>query len=151
MIDTFSTALKFTLGAEGGRVDSPKDPGGRTNFGITQRTYDAWRHSKLRPLRSVYLITPDEVRTIYLGIWSRIGCDKLAPGVAVMALDIGTNMGDGRIEPWLDQTQNLTPKDRIKKLDALRCGFWRHLRIFNVFGAGWLRRETACLKLANSL
>lgn len=145
---TYDKALGFTLGQEGGRVDDPKDPGGRTNEGVTQRTYDAWRHKNGLPLRSVYLVTSSEVRSIYLAIWNHIDGDKLPPGVAIMAFDIATNMGPGRITPWLSQTATLGPKDRIKRLDALRCGFWRHLRIFRVFGVGWMRRETACLKLS---
>jgi lysozyme family protein len=42
----FQPSLAFTLGFERGKVDHPKDPGGRTNRGITQRTYDAHRDSK---------------------------------------------------------------------------------------------------------
>jgi len=41
----FETALPFVLRWEGGFVDHPADPGGRTNRGVTQRTYDAWRQS----------------------------------------------------------------------------------------------------------
>lgn len=34
-------ALKFVLRWEGGFVDHPDDPGGRTNKGVTQKVYDA--------------------------------------------------------------------------------------------------------------
>ena len=39
----FERALTFVLRWEGGYVDHPADPGGATNYGVTQRTYDAWR------------------------------------------------------------------------------------------------------------
>ena len=40
MTSDFSEALRLVLAQEGGRVDDPRDPGGRTNRGITQATYD---------------------------------------------------------------------------------------------------------------
>ena len=33
---------------EGGYVDNPKDPGGRTNFGITQKTLDDWHAEQIK-------------------------------------------------------------------------------------------------------
>lgn len=39
----FIRALEHTLKNEGGFVDHPKDPGGATNMGITQRTLANWR------------------------------------------------------------------------------------------------------------
>ena len=38
----FDECLPLVLVHEGGYVNHPKDPGGATNKGITQRTYDAW-------------------------------------------------------------------------------------------------------------
>ena len=38
-----SSALPFVLRWEGGFVDHPTDPGGRTNKGVTQKVYNAWR------------------------------------------------------------------------------------------------------------
>jgi len=35
---SFDAALEFVLGYEGGYSNNPKDPGGETNLGITQRT-----------------------------------------------------------------------------------------------------------------
>jgi len=148
---SFDVGLRSTLGFEGGKVDNRKDPGGRTNYGITQRTYDAWRRGRGFSPRSVYLIDQTEVRAFYHDLWVSLGCDKLAPGVDVIAFDIGVNMGPGRIKPWLAQSGNLGPKDRVKFLDRKRLGFWRSLRIFKTFGRGWIRREDACLKLALSL
>ena len=61
----FERALEFTLRWEGGKVDDPHDHGGRTNRGITQRTYDGWRSDHDLPARDVYLLEEDELQDIY--------------------------------------------------------------------------------------
>jgi lysozyme family protein len=61
----FERALEFTLRWEGGYVNHPSDPGGATNRGITQVTYDQWRTQKRLPTREVRLIEEHEVRSIY--------------------------------------------------------------------------------------
>jgi lysozyme family protein len=38
MKENYPQALKQVLKYEGGKVDDPRDPGGRTAFGITQDT-----------------------------------------------------------------------------------------------------------------
>ena len=40
MLKNFVTSLETVLKHEGGYVDHPKDPGGRTNMGITQAVYE---------------------------------------------------------------------------------------------------------------
>ena len=57
----FDRALPHVLVHEGGKVDHPKDPGGRTNKGVTQRVYNAWRGKSHLPMRDVYLIDDLEV------------------------------------------------------------------------------------------
>lgn len=74
----FEEALKFVLAREGGFVKDPSDPGGVTNFGITQTTYDRWREAKRLHWRSVRYIDDREVFNIYLtNYWERGQCDKL--------------------------------------------------------------------------
>lgn len=76
----FERALAVTLELEGGRVDDPVDRGGRTAYGIAQRTYDAWRRTQHLPARDVWLITPPETHAIYwLRYWLGRGrCAALA-------------------------------------------------------------------------
>ena len=38
-MDAFPLCLSFVLAREGGLVDHPQDPGGATNFGISQRAH----------------------------------------------------------------------------------------------------------------
>lgn len=61
----FDRAMPLVLAHEGGLVDHPKDPGGRTNRGVTQRVYDAFRRRKSSPTRAVDHITDAEVKDIY--------------------------------------------------------------------------------------
>ena len=42
MPETFEIAIKEVLHHEGGYIDHPDDPGGRTARGITQRVYEKW-------------------------------------------------------------------------------------------------------------
>ena len=60
-------ALKFVLRWEGGFVDHPNDPGGRTNKGVTQKVYDSWRQRQGQPVRDVKAIDDAEVISIYRG------------------------------------------------------------------------------------
>lgn len=66
-----SKSISIILQLEGGFVDNPDDPGGATNMGITQTTYDDWRASAIvvpseppKP-RSVSLLTSQEAWLLY--------------------------------------------------------------------------------------
>jgi lysozyme family protein len=90
----FQASLPFILRWEGGFVDDPDDPGGRTNRGITQKTYDAWRARRgLRP-RNVKRISNDEVAAIYeVDYWAPPRCDLLARPLDLAQFDTAVNMG----------------------------------------------------------
>lgn len=97
----FEGALGFTLVHEGGYVNDPDDPGGATNFGITQKTYDAWRW------RDVRKITPEEVAAIYESrYWHDGKCDLIAdihPRVAVAHFDACVNTGVAQAAKFLQR------------------------------------------------
>ena len=65
MKDNYDAALKATLRYEGGKVDNPKDPGGRTAYGVTQNTYNAWRAKHGLSQKDVFQIADSEVAAIY--------------------------------------------------------------------------------------
>ena len=60
-----SSALPFVLRWEGGFVDHPADPGGRTNKGVTQKVYNASRARLGLAPQDVKNITDAEVHAIY--------------------------------------------------------------------------------------
>ena len=65
MCQSFKKALKFVLSMEGGYVNNPNDLGGETNFGITKKTYDAYRKANSLPPQSVKFISKNEIEEIY--------------------------------------------------------------------------------------
>ena len=58
-------ALDYLLDLEGFDADHPADRGGRTRWGVTQKSYDRYRKSKGKEPRSVEFITPDELSEFY--------------------------------------------------------------------------------------
>jgi lysozyme family protein len=89
---TFERAFDFVVGNEGGFSDNPLDPGGRTNFGVTQDTYDEYRDSIGAPHRDVKSITHPEALAIYSRFWNK-GSASFAkfPGLALQMFDQAIN------------------------------------------------------------
>ena len=93
----FDAAMPFILRWEGGFVDHPKDPGGRTNKGVTQRVYTAWRARRGLPQQDVKFITDGEVKEIYEGdYWLPPRCNQLPTKLDLVQFDTAVNMGVGR-------------------------------------------------------
>ena len=96
------SALRFVLRWEGGLVDHPGDPGGRTNRGVTQRVYDGWRARQGLPAQDVKLITDGEVHSIYgSDYWLPSRCDLLNAPLGMVHFDTAVNMGVGRAVRFL--------------------------------------------------
>lgn len=82
----FGATMDLMFNLEGKKSDDPRDRGGRTNFGVTQSTYNRWRDSKNLPRQDVFKITKDEAMQLYKkNFWGIIGGDKL-PQKTAMAL-----------------------------------------------------------------
>jgi lysozyme family protein len=157
-MNRFDRALPLLLVHEGGFVNHPADPGGATNRGITQNTYNSWRRSKSLPPRSVREITADEVSRIYReSYWNPIRGDELPSGVAYCVFDAAVNSGPGRAIRWMQQVVgarvdgvvgpetlgrvlNYNRSDFINEYCDLRLRFMRSLRHYNTFKNGWERR-----------
>jgi lysozyme family protein len=161
----FEAALPFVLRWEGGFVDHPKDPGGRTNKGVTQRVYDAWGRRQGRPPRDVKQIEDAEVHRIYeSGYWIPPRCDLVAQPLDLVQFDTAVNMGSGRAVRFLqsavgcDVDGDFGPKteravaacDRgtaLARYCSAREAFYRRLvenkPDLGVFLKGWLNRLNA--------
>lgn len=84
----FSECLDFVLAREGRYVDDPDDRGGATNFGITQRAYDAWRKKHRLGVQHVKDITQKEVEAVYKeGYWDTIRGDNLPSPLNLVMFD----------------------------------------------------------------
>jgi len=157
----FEPSLKEVLIHEGGYVNHPSDPGGRTNLGVTQRVYEEWVGY---PVNEAIMrkLTVDHVKTLYkVRYWDAIHCDDLSIGLDLCVFDFGVNAGtsraarylqrmvgakeDGVIGPRTLSSVRQMAKDIgisgcIMRYQDMRRDYYRMLKHFPTFGKGWLRR-----------
>ena len=112
--DRLADSLKFTLSWEGGYSNNKDDPGGETNFGITRAVYDHYRHGRGLAVRSVKLITPDEVHDIYFTLyWQASHCDKMPVPLDLVMFDSFVNCGRDRVAKWLQASLGVVVDGRV--------------------------------------
>lgn len=156
-MDKFLKYLDWVLVHEGGYVNHPKDPGGSTNYGITQAVYNNYLHASGKRSQSVALITRKEVEAIYrVKYWLLIRGDELPQGWDYAIFDFGINSGpkravkyaqeavgveaDGVIGPATLSAIRAAPREALFKYLDKREAFLRQLPHWPDFGKGWLRR-----------
>lgn len=157
----FRPSLTLVLAHEGGFVNHPADPGGATNFGVTQKVYDAFRrYHGLKP-QSVRHIASSEVSEIYnKNYWRLVRGDSLPCGLDYAVFDFAVNSGVSRAVRYLQRLVGVEDDGAIglmtlaaieakAKADeegliaqycANRMAFLRSLGTFKTFGKGWTRR-----------
>ncbi|RVG70919.1 glycoside hydrolase family 108 protein [Sinorhizobium meliloti] len=158
MKSTYAKAMKQIRQFEGGYINHPRDPGGATNFGVTQAVYDEYRSTLKLTKRSVKSITESEVDDIYLTRYAnKVRYDDLPAGIDFATLDGAVNSGVSRGAKWLQSALGIsadgvigaqtvaaaTAADAlkvIKSIYAKRTGFLRGLSTYSTFGKGWLSR-----------
>lgn len=171
MKSNFSRALDLTLEYEGGYVNHPKDPGGATMRGVTQKVYDRWRAKRGLSQRPVRQIEEDELQAIYrLQYWDLIHGDRLPMGIDAAVFDFAVNSGatratqelqrvlglrtDGNMGAMtIDAASEMDQAELINRYCDARLAFVRRLSTFSTFGRGWTRRieavRKACLMMAD--
>ena len=156
---TFKNSLKYVLVYEGGKVDDPRDPGGRTNQGVTQRVYSAYRSRQGQAPRDVHLMTAVERDMIYRRqYWDAIEGDKLPAGVDLVIFDAAVNSGPKQAAKWLQRAlrveadghigfgtlsaaANHPNHDGLVQLIAdQRMSFLQRLRHWRHYKNGWSNR-----------
>lgn len=166
---TYAEAMKQEMRYEGGKVDHPEDPGGRTNMGVIQRVYSAWRRKNGRPDQSVYLMSIEERDAIYRQNYANaIQYDKLPEGVDITVLDGAINSGVSQSVKWVQRALGLTADGvlgdvtleainnyhdhdyLVGKILERRMAFLRALKTFKTFGKGWTARVNHVRKVAQS-
>ena len=158
----FTACLALTLVYEGGFVNHPKDPGGATMCGITQRVYDEDRDARRLPRQPVRLSTEAERAAIYRSrYWAPAGGDALPAGVDYAVFDFAANSGVARAVKTLQAIVGATADGELGPrtladvrvycagygatalIDAIclqRDRFLRSLPRYITFGTGWTRR-----------
>lgn len=151
-VDRFEVCIPIILKHEGGYVDHKRDPGGRTNRGITQKTYEGYLGRKVTLEEMVNLpeaVAKDIYRKQY---WNYAA--GMPHGLDLYVFDMAVNMGPGRALRFLRESrlklENLdVPYSDLDLLEALRTRrttFYKSLPHFPTFGRGWLRRTEAVYK-----
>lgn len=153
----FPHCLELVLAHEGGYVNDPRDPGGRTNKGVTQRAWEAYvGHSVDEP--TMRGLTNAAVAPFYKSqYWDKIRGDALPSGVDCAVFDYAVNSGTTRAAKVLQQTAGVLvdgaigpatlaavakadPVELVSRICALRQSFLQSLPTFATFGKGWTRR-----------
>jgi lysozyme family protein len=168
MKENFESALAAVLHHEGGYVDHPKDPGGRTNRGVTQRVWEEWVG---HPVDEATMrgLTEEDVAPLYKAkYWNQISGDDLPAGVDYCVFDAAINSGPGRAAKWLQQVVGVTADGSIgpgtlravaampaheivSQYQAVRLDFLQRLPTWETFGKGWGRRVTEVATAAGKM
>ena len=90
----FAETMKLMLNLEGGKTDEKSDRGGRTNFGITQRTYNDWLKQNKLKSSDVFKISKERALKIYRKqFWGVIKGDQLPHNVAKAIMSMALTDG----------------------------------------------------------
>lgn len=145
----FDTAFERLIGFEGGYSDHPNDPGGRTKYGISQRSY---------PGEDIAGMTLERAKTIYRrDYWGPAGCDVVPDAIKFDLFDTAVNSGviaairmlqravgeraDGIIgSRTLMTVQSMDPERLIARFNGFRLDYLNDQKTWPSFGRGWTQR-----------
>jgi lysozyme family protein len=157
MTKNFRDCLELVLKSEGGYIDHPKDPGGRTNLGVTQRVWEEWigHPATEKDMRE---LTPALVAPMYeMRYWRTSYCEKLPRGLDLLVFSMAVNAGAGRSVKLLQDAIGVVAdgvigpntmakineanvETLIDKFSEARTAYYKGLKLFPVFGRGWTAR-----------
>jgi lysozyme family protein len=159
MTGNFDICFDLMLAHEGGYVHHEKDPGGRTNLGVTQRVWEEWLGRAVSE-KEMRALTPTMVKPLYKRkYWDACRADDLVAGVDYVVFDVSVNSGPGRAIKFLQSCVGVTvdggfgpatlaavkkaeedPTRLVELYCAKRLEFLQSLKTFETFGKGWSRR-----------
>ena len=149
----FERAFEKLLGHEGGFVDHPKDPGGATRYGITQRVARA--NGYAGDMRNFPLA--EAKRIARKDYWDAMRADDMPDAVRFDLFDAAVNSGVKQAAIWLQRAAGAEPDGIIgpktllavrmadpqmlaKRFNGHRLRFMTDLKTWGSFGKGWARR-----------
>jgi len=155
---TFDEAFHKLLGHEGGYVDHPADPGGRTIWGITARDHpDLWVNGPP---------TIEQAKARYhRDYWMSIRAAELPKEIRFDVFDAAVNSGRGNAMRWLQRAAGVAddgkigpitlaalkqgnPHQLLARFNGHRLKFMTSLSTWPSFGKGWARRIAENLEQA---
>lgn len=165
MADLFDKYIERILSHEGGYTNNPKDPGGATNWGITERVARANGYTgEMRAMPRQTAI--DIYRKVY---WQAPKIDQLPPAIAFQVLDAAINHGISRAIKWLQEmvgtsADGVLGPQTLGRVDAhvwsgtetemcmiflaTRLQFYTDIGGWDTFGRGWARRTATNMRYA---
>jgi lysozyme family protein len=166
MKENFAASLDLVLAHEGGYVNHPSDPGGKTNLGVTQKV---WEYYVGHPVEEAEMrgLTKELVAPLYKEeYWDAICGDQLPCGADYLAFDFAVNAGANRAIKTIQRALKITAdgiigpvtlkaiqdaEDFISDFSAAKESFYRGLTNFPTFGKGWLNRVAEAKKTAEGM
>jgi lysozyme family protein len=145
----FDRAFEIVVGVEGGYVDDPHDPGGRTRYGISQRAY---------PHEDIVNLTLTRAKELYArDYWRPAGCNLLQWPMNLALFDAAVNQGvkpavriaqnefgavqDGVMGPKTAARINaVPPREATARYLRARSDYYRSLAQWDRYGEGWVNR-----------
>jgi len=149
----FDQAFHTLLGHEGGFVDHPNDPGGATNWGVTERVARA--HGYTGHMRDLPV---DTAKAIYRkDYWDAVRAEELPAAIRYAVFDAAVNSGPRQAIRWLQRAvgvrddgvigpvtlgavRGANPEQVLRRMLAQRLRFMTGLSNWPTFGRGWARR-----------
>lgn len=157
MKSNFDKSLALVFKEEGGYVWDKRDPGGETNMGVTRSAWQSYLGKHVEDGEMVKL-TKEQVTPFYRTLyWDKVYGDDLPYGLDYLAFDFAVNAGtkrsilllqqslgvtaDGVIGPVTLAVINKTPiNELINNFSEQKEKYYRGLKLFPVFGNGWMNR-----------
>ncbi len=105
---------------EGGKVQRPQDHGGRTNMGVTQTVYDAFRFRHHMPKRDVWQMDRMECSTLYSELfWTPVMGDALPWPLDAVLFDSAVQHGQAASVNFLREAMGLELNDHRMTQDLI--------------------------------
>jgi lysozyme family protein len=157
MTKNFRDCLELVLKHEGSFVHHEKDPGGMTNLGVTKKVWEEWVGHPVTE-KDMRELTPEIVAPMYeMRYWHTSYCEKLPRGLDLLVFSMAVNAGAGRSVKLLQDSIGLVMdgiigpitmarineanvETLIDKFSETREDYYKGLKLFPVFGKGWLSR-----------
>ena len=171
-MSNFKECLDLVLKSEGGWTGLKGlngDSGGETNLGVTKAV---WEEYVGHPVKTLKDLTKDDVAPLYeQKYWRPCYAEVLPRGVDLVVFSMAVNAGPGRSVKLLQQSLGCVsdgvigpatralisasnPATLIAKFSETRRDYYKTLKVFPIFGRGWLarvdREETEALNMARN-
>lgn len=130
----FDRAVRFVLEREGGYVDHPADRGGKTIYGISERSHpDAWADGP-PTLQEAVAIYKEEY-------WNKIaGIEDMSQASALIVFDLAVNSGAGRAQEMITEVGTDDPAKMLQWRQDFYDAIVENRPSQAVFANGWNNR-----------